>query len=211
MRHGKCLLTAAIGLGGVPLLAAAQSPMLRRDTATAIVVGPQQTGQAWLSYNSSGATTNAPSFWRSDTPVALGASGTAELRVFPGLAIGGLRTPGGTYSLWIVAAAGEPMLIVNRRGGDAPYDPAQDLGRVKLKVDTTAGSTGNLMILFHRVRLTPDTLGVVVRDAKPRDPLPVNRTALQVGSGLRTTLIIAFGHENLTALVTAPDSLLHHL
>ena len=69
-----------------------------------------------------------------DTVWRFGANAATTLHTDLDLTLGGLAVPRGDYSLFVLQSAGGWELIVNRGTGQwgSDYDPAKDLGRVRL-------------------------------------------------------------------------------
>ncbi|HEX5723900.1 MAG TPA: DUF2911 domain-containing protein [Longimicrobiaceae bacterium] len=69
-----------------------------------------------------------------DTVWRFGANAATTLHTDLDLTLGGLAVPRGDYSLFVLHSAGGWELIVNRGTGQwgSDYDPAKDLGRVRL-------------------------------------------------------------------------------
>jgi len=67
-----------------------------------------------------------------------GANAATQLSTAVDLVIGDATVPAGTYSLWTLPSASGWKLIVNRQAGQwgTQYDPARDLARVDMKVET---------------------------------------------------------------------------
>lgn len=67
-----------------------------------------------------------------------GANAATTLTTSRDVMIGNLHVPAGTYTLYTIPAEKEWTLIVNKQTGQwgTKYDQAQDLGRVKMKVES---------------------------------------------------------------------------
>src|SRR5688572_25540552 len=67
-----------------------------------------------------------------------GANEATHFRTDRDLAIGTMRVPSGTYTLWTIPARDGWTLIVNRQTGQwgTDYDKTQDVGRTQMKVAT---------------------------------------------------------------------------
>ncbi len=76
-----------------------------------------------------------------------GANAATTLHTDADLILGGLRVPKGDYTLYVdIADPSHWVLIVNKQTGQwgTHYDPAQDLGRVKMAMSRTLAPVENL-------------------------------------------------------------------
>ncbi len=96
-----------------------------------------------------------------------GANRATHLKVDGHLKIGDLDVPSGTYTIYTIPGAQGWTLIVNKQTGQwgTQYDQAQDLGRVKMSVDSLptpveqftiavsgSGSAGTLTMEWEKTR-----------------------------------------------------------
>jgi len=102
-------------------------------------------------------------------PWRTGADEATTLITDTALKFGTLVVPAGTYTLWTVPDEKQWKLVINKQTGQwgTSYDPAQDLGRVDMKVEPTpapveqltfainvSGSGGTLAIEWDTTRAT---------------------------------------------------------
>jgi len=69
-----------------------------------------------------------------------GANAATQFTTSAPITLAGVSVPAGTYTLWTVPHAHGAVLIVNRQTGQwgTEYNPAQDLGKAQMKVDSVA-------------------------------------------------------------------------
>ena len=69
-----------------------------------------------------------------------GANAATQFSTSMPITIGGLAVPAGMYTLWTIPRVDGVQLVVNKQTGQwgTGYNPAHDLGRVALQVDTSA-------------------------------------------------------------------------
>ena len=67
-----------------------------------------------------------------------GANAATQFMTSVPITLAGLSLPAGTYTLWTIPRADEVQLVVNKQTGQwgTGYNPASDLGRAQLSVDT---------------------------------------------------------------------------
>lgn len=162
------------------------------DTVLTFVVGPQITSQVRIIYTARRADTAA--FARDSLPWRLGGDDAPELFVSPTVAIGDLRIPEGHYHLATAGGPRNATLVVATGGGE--------IGRIVLTEEAVPTALDRLVVTFPRVRLAPDTLGMVENRSG-------SHATIQMNSGSRVSFLISWGHHQWSALVTAPDTVPH--
>ena len=124
----------------------AVGPVSGRDTARARLAG----SELWVDYGRParrgraifGALVPWDSVWRT------GANAATQFHTDVEVTVGGANVPPGTYSLWTIPTPRGATLIINRQAGQwgTQYDPAKDLARVPMRVDTAAPAVDRLTI-----------------------------------------------------------------
>jgi hypothetical protein len=155
----RSLVLAAAVAGALPITAAAQQkPASPRDTTRAGIGGatllvdygrPSKRGREIF-----GGLVPFGQVWRT------GANQATTLVTDKPLMFGSLLVPAGKYTLWTLPAKDGWKLIVNKQTGQwgTNYDPAQDLGRVDMKVEKLAAPVEQMAI-----KLAPGASGGVLR------------------------------------------------
>ena len=89
-----------------------------------------------------------------------GANAATLFRAPVDLTIGGAAVPAGTYTLWTLPSPQGWKLIVSRQTGQwgTPYDPAQDVVRVDLAVESLGAAVELLTI-----EIAPEGDGAALR------------------------------------------------
>ncbi|HUX44251.1 MAG TPA: DUF2911 domain-containing protein [Terracidiphilus sp.] len=157
------LLAATFTLSAQP-----KAPASPAETATATIAGksitikyssPRVRGREGKIFDKGGLISHDPHYpvWRA------GANAATTLTTDADLKIGNLTVPKGTYTLFVdIANPDQWELIVSKATGEwgLKYDPAQDLGRVKMRmshpmamvedlkytIDPLAGPTGKITL-----------------------------------------------------------------
>lgn len=88
-----------------------------------------------------------------------GADEATTLKADKALRFGSLTVPAGTHTLFVLPAAGKWQLLVSKQTGQwgTDYSPAQDVGRVDMKLETLAKAVEQ-----HTISITPQGNGGVL-------------------------------------------------
>jgi hypothetical protein len=118
---------------------------------------PRVNGRAGQIFSMDGLIGKDPSYpiWRA------GANAATVLHTEADLTLGGLAVPKGDYSLWVdISDADNWILIVNKQSGQwgRTYDPAQNLGRVKMTMSKPPTTVENLKYTFSDLDATTHKL-----------------------------------------------------
>jgi hypothetical protein len=122
---------------------ATASVTIAGKTITISYSSPRLNGRADHIFDKGGLISHDPTYpiWRA------GANAATELHTDADLFLGGLRVPSGNYSLYVdIADPAHWVLIVNKQTGQwgTRYDPAQDLGRVRMIMNRPLTPVENL-------------------------------------------------------------------
>lgn len=104
-----------------------------------------------------------------------GANKATHLRTDGDLMIGDLRVPKGTYTLYTIPARDGWTLIVNRQTEQwgTTYDPAQDLGRVRMTVKKVDAPVEQFTIAIDPPAADGGTLRLLWDSTEARVPIRV--------------------------------------
>jgi hypothetical protein len=123
-----------------------------RDTATFTLAG----ANLWLDY--SRPSRRGRVIWGGVVPWnqvwRLGADMATQFRTDVDLVIGGTAVPAGTYTIWLLPAPQNSLLIINRQIGQfgTQYDPRQDFARIPLTHSATSENVERLSLSFREGR-----------------------------------------------------------
>jgi hypothetical protein len=120
-----------------------------RDTVRANVKG----AEVWIDYSRPskrgreifGNVVPWDAVWRT------GANAASQLNTSADLVVGGATVPAGKYTIWTLPSASGWKLIINKNTGQwgTAYDPAHDLVRLDVKVETLATPVEQFVIAFE--------------------------------------------------------------
>ncbi|MEO8505717.1 MAG: DUF2911 domain-containing protein [Acidobacteriota bacterium] len=146
MPPGKApLRTLALGLllalGGALLASAQNPPHVERSAPRATIALDIAWAHVTVEYGRP--STRGRAIFGQELPFdrvwRLGADEATRLTTTASLSIGGVEVPGGSYSLFVIPRSHTWTVIVNRIAhlwGAWNWNPAQDLGRVELAIET---------------------------------------------------------------------------
>lgn len=152
----------AVLIAVAPLPLAAQDSVRSRTFASVFIVGAAETVAIAVSYERPSAVGRGVlgDLVPYDRPWITGIAAPAEINCPRPFAIGNLKIPAGTYTLWTLPTRNGVTLIVNSRFGPgaSTYDSSADVGRVALTIDSLPQPVDPFRIFFRTDRKGPDTL-----------------------------------------------------